>query len=399
MQSGDAGQSVPAGRSVIVIDPKYQLISEIAERIPAHRQDDIIIVDTASSAPVGINPLAYQNHQNPALIVDAIYNVFYALWRENFGIRTQDVLTAALLTLVKTKGSSLLWLPPLLTNDAFRAQVTANINDPIGLDPFWEGFAAMNKAEQRQEVAPVLNKVRQFLLRPGLRNILGQSNPKFSLSDVFTDPKVVLIPLNKGLIGEESAKLLGSLIVGLIWTLALGRAAIPERQRKLVHLYIDELQDYISAFGDSFSSALAQARGLGLGICMAHQFREQIPAPILAGIDANARSKIAFTLDVSDAKAMAAMAPNLEPEDFQSLPTYHIYSSFRSGGRSTGWVSGVTLPMTKPICNEAALRRKVAARYGKPVREVEKEYLDLMSKFRTEIKPDIAGQQIGKRPK
>jgi hypothetical protein len=387
-----------AGRSVLVIDPKADMITNIAARIPKHREDDVVIIDPSSACPVGFNPLAFKNQQNPGLVADAVLAVFQEVFKENWGIRSQDVISAALLTLVQAKGSSLLWLPTLLTDENFRKKVTAGIQDKIGLEPFWAGFEAMKDSERRQEIAPVLNKVRQFLLRSGLRNVLGQSSPKFDLTDLFTKPRIVLVPLNKGLIGGESAKLLGSLIVGLTWTLALSRANLPEEQRKLVSVYIDELQDYLSLPTD-LSDALAQARGLGVGLTLAHQFRAQVPPEVLAGIDANARNKICFGVSATDAKGMAAMAPELTPEDFMALPRYHVYASFNNDGRNTGWVSGQTLPMTRAISNPEDLRKKVAARYGKPGSEVEREYLELLAGCRAENEPETAPGPVGRRTK
>ena len=386
-----------AGRSVLVIDPKADLVNGILARIPKHREDDVIIIDPSSTCPVGFNPLAFKNYQNPSLIADAIYSVFYEIFKDNFGIRTQDVLSAALLTLVRADGSSLLWLPSLLTDEAFRKKVTAGVNDKIGLTPYWAGFEAMRDSERRQEIAPVLNKVRQFLLRPGLRNVIGQSNPKFDLMELFTKPRIVLIPLNKGLIGSESARLLGSLIVGLTWTLALSRAGIPEERRKLVSVFIDELQDYLSLPTD-LSDALAQARGLGVGLTLAHQFRNQVPPDVLAGIDANACNKIVFGLkSASDAKAIAAMAPELASEDFMALPRYHIYASFNNNGKSTGWISGQTIPIGPTVSNAALIRNKVAERYGKPFEEIEQEYLEMMAQCRAENESEIDLGQVGRR--
>ena len=157
--------------------------------------------------------------------------------------------------------------------------------------------------------------MRQFLFRPGLRGILGQSHPKFQLTDLFSQRKIVLVPLNRGTVGAESARLLGSLVVGLSWTLALSRATVAPERRHLVSLYIDELQDYLTLPTD-LSDALAQARGLGVGITMAHQYRAQLPYEIRAGIDANARNKIIFGLNASDAREIATMAPGLEALDF-----------------------------------------------------------------------------------
>ena len=311
---------------------------------------------------------------NPTLVADAVLSVFKEVFSENWGIRSQDVMSAALLTLAQCEGASLLWLPALLTDAAFRRKVTAQISDRIGLEPFWTAFESMKDTERRMEIAPVLNKIRQFLLRPGLRNVLGQAEPKFRLEDLFNKRRIVLVPLNKGVLGSESARLLGSLIVGMTWTLALSRASLPPEQRHLVSVYIDELQDYLSLPTD-LSDALAQARGLGVGLTMAHQYREQLPPDIRAGVDANARNKVAFGLNAGDAKSMAAMAPELTPEDFMLLPRYQIYTSFMSGGQSTGWIQGKTLPAPVATRLPAELRAKSMAAYGKSTEEIEAEYL------------------------
>jgi len=363
---------IKAGRGVLVIDPKQQLVTDLLERIPESRDGDVVVLDPSDPCPVGFNPLAYK--ANPTLVADAVLSVFKEVFSENWGIRSQDVMSAALLTLAQCEGASLLWLPTLLTDAAFRRKVTAQINDRIGLEPFWTAFESMKDTERRMEIAPVLNKVRQFLLRPGLRNVLGQAEPKFRLEDLFNKRRIVLVPLNKGVIGSESARLLGSLIVGQTWTLALSRASSPPEQRRLVSVYIDELQDYLSLPTD-LSDALAQARGLGVGLTMAHQYREQLPPDIRAGVDANARNKIVFGLNAGDAKSMAAMAPELEPADFMSLPRYQIYASFMSGGQSTGWIRGQTLPSPTATRLPVELRAKSMSAYGKPAEEIEAEYL------------------------
>jgi type IV secretory pathway TraG/TraD family ATPase VirD4 len=249
----------------LAIDPKNDLVNDILARIPPERDGDVVVIDPSDPCPVGFNPFAFKDYGNPNLIADAILAVFKEVFEENWEIRSQDVFSAALLTLAQTENASLLWLPALLTNEEFRHNVTSKIKDKIGLEPYWEGFEAMKDTQRLMEIAPVMNKMRQYLLRPGIRNVLGQSQPKFNLTDLFTRNKIVLVPLNKGIIGAESARLLGSLIVGMTWTLALSRANLPKEQRQMVGVYIDELQDYLSLPTD-LSDALAQARGLGVAL-------------------------------------------------------------------------------------------------------------------------------------
>ena len=383
-----------AGRSVIVIDPKADLVNSIMERVPDDRAKDVVVIDPSDPSPVGFNPLALPGDKT--LIADAILSVFKEVFKENWGIRSQDILSAALLTLTETKGSSLLWLPALLTDNAFRKDITSKLKDRVVLKPFWKNYEAMKESERKQEIAPVLNKIRQFLYRPGLRSILGQSDPKFQLTDLFYKRKIVLVPLNKGIVGSESAKLLGSLIVGLTWTLALSRANIAPEKRHVVSMYIDELQDYLSLPTD-LSDALAQARGLGVGITMAHQYRAQLPPDIRAGIDANARNKIVFGLNATDAKDMAAMAPGLEALDFMTLPRYEVYTNFMTEGKSTGWIRGKTIPPMERLRNPIEIKALSQVTYGVPAETVDEEFLRLIEKVEEEPLTDFDDTTIGRR--
>lgn len=387
---------ITAGRSCLVLDPKADLVTEILERIPDNRKEDVVVIDPTESSPVGFNPLAY--NQDPNLTADTILSVFQELWSSNWGVRSQDYINSALLTLAQVKGANLLFLPPLLMDETFRRKIVAQVDDPIALNPFWEHYEAMRDSERRTEIAPVLNKLRQITYRPGLRNILGQSEPKFNLLDLFVHRKVVLVPLNKGQIGGDSARLLGSLIVGLTWALALGRANVAPERRHIVSIFIDELQDYL-ALPTSFSDALAQARGLGVAYTVAHQYVGQLPPDIKAGIDANCRNKIAFGMNADDAKDTAEEAPELTALDFMTLPRYQIYTTFQSGGRSTGWISGKTLPPPPPIRMAAELKAESMARYGVPAKETEATLIRMMRKEPERPDPTVTEAPIGRKKK
>lgn len=198
------------------------------------------------------------------------------------------------------------------------------------------------------------------------------------------------------LYGGETSRLIGSLIVGLTWTLALSRAGIPAEKRHIVSIFIDELQDYLSLPTD-LSDALAQARGLGVGLTLAHQYRDQLPMGIRSGVDANARNKIVFGLNSKDAKDMAAMAPELTAEDFMALPRYQIYTSFQSGGKNTGWVQGRTLPPPPALRDAAELKARSQAAYGIPPEQTEEEYLSIFTTNNRNAEENPGDINIGRR--
>jgi hypothetical protein len=351
-----------AGRSIVVIDPKRDLGVDVLSLVPEARRADVVVLDPTLPKPVGLNPLASSGDRAP-LVADSILAIFKGLFPSAFGPRTSDILHASLLTLAGHPGSSLVQLPLLLTDASFRRRLTSRLQDPIGLSPFWQQYEALSPAQQANSIGPVMSRLRQFLLRPGLRAVLEQTDPRFDLLDVLTKPRILIVTLNKGVLGPQSAALLGSLVVSQLWQLTLGRAALPKNQRPPVSIYLDEAQNFLHLDAD-LGEALEQSRSLGVAWHLAHQHRAQMPKDLLAGIDANTRNKVAFSLNITDAAAMSKGSRLLEPEDFTSLPPYEVYASLLSGGRQTDWFSARTLPPPPAISDPDAVLRESQDRYG-----------------------------------
>ena len=379
---------IHAGRGVLLIDPKTDLVADILARIPEQRWDDVVVIDPTSSRPVGINPLARAQTArsgassssgggvlgggaSPELVADTVLATLKGVFAESWGVRVEQVLSAALVTLARTPGATLVDLPLLLTNAAYRQRlIAASGADPLGTGQFWAAYEALSEAQRQQWVGPVLTRLQPFLIRPHLRATLGQAAPSFDLGEVFTRRRIVLVSLNKGVLGAESARLLGSLLVGQLWPLILARAAVEPSRRHVVSVFIDEVQDYLSLPG-SLADALAQARSLGVAFHLAHQYRGQLPAALKAGIDANARNKIIFSLSAADAAELARQAIGLEAADFQLLPRFGVYARTLHHGRENPWCHATTLPPTPPTQDALALRASSQARYGQDAAQVE----------------------------
>ena len=378
---------IHAGRGVLLIDPKTDLVADILARIPEQRRDDVVVIDPTSSRPVGINPLARTQTArsgasssgggvsgggaSPELVADTVLATFKGVFAESWGVRVEQVLSAALVTLARTPEATLVDLPLLLTNAVYRQRlIAASGADPLGTGQFWAAYEALSEAQRQQWVGPVLTRLQPFLIRPHLRATLGQAAPSFDLGEVFTRRRIVLVSLNKGVLGAESARLLGSLLVGQLWPLILARAAVEPSRRHVVSVFIDEVQDYLSLPG-SLADALAQARSLGAAFHLAHQYRGQLPAALKAGIDANARNKIIFSLSAADAAELARQAIDLEAADFQLLPRFGVYARTMHHGRENPWCQATTLPPTPPTQDALALRAASQARYGQDAAQTE----------------------------
>ncbi|MGO2140780.1 MAG: type IV secretory system conjugative DNA transfer family protein [Leucobacter sp.] len=376
-----------AGRGVLLIDPKGDLATDVLARIPGTRQKDVVVIDPTSSSPIGFNPLD-AGERDPAVTADTLLATFESLFKENWGIRTADVLSAAFLTLARLDGANLLWLHPLLTNPAFRKKLLKDQKDPLGTDAFWRQYDAKKPDAQAVEIAPVLNKVRQLILRPGLRAVLGQATPRFDIGDLFTKQRIVIVNLNSGLLGSDAAKLLGTLLLGQLWSRLLARQALPKARRHMVGIYIDEVHDFIAGLpGGDLADALAQARSLGAGFVLAHQYRSQLSPAMVQAMEANTRNKMYFGMNGIDASATAKLMPGLEQQDLMLLPKYHAYANLMQDSESTGWMSIRTYPPTLAQQHSVEAYAASQERYGVPAEQTERDLVQL-------IYPDISEPDV-----
>ena len=136
-------------------------------------------------------------------------------------------------------------------------------------------------------------------------------------------------------------------------------------------LHIDEVQDYLRLPGD-LGAALAQARGLRLGLTLSHQHLGQLPKALLAGVMANARSRVAFSLPREDARTIAALSAGLlAAEDYQQLPAYHAYASLLADGQTQPPLSLRTEPLPAPLHCPEHIWQTSQRRYGQALSAVE----------------------------
>ncbi|QWT22958.1 type IV secretion system DNA-binding domain-containing protein [Subtercola sp. PAMC28395] len=369
---------IHAGRGVLVLDPKGDLADRVLAHVPKNREHDIVVIDPTNAAPVGFNPLR-GTLSHASVTADTLLATFESVFSKHWGIRSADIYTAVFNTLAQVDGANLLWIPPLLTNPAFRRKILAGIDDPIGLGGFWAQYDQKTPAQQAEEIGPVLNKLRQLILRPGLRAVLGQSEPTFDLTDLFTNRRIIIVNLNKGLLGADAARLLGTLLIGQLWTRILARQRDGLTHRHIVSIYIDEAADFIAGLPGDLSDALAQARSLGAAFTLANQYLKQFSPAMQAAIETNTRSKIYFGLGGTDASTIAKHTPGLDTQDFLLLPKYHAYANVMQHGQSTGWMSIATSPPPPATGDPAAIYAASHERYGVPAAETEQQIRALIA--------------------
>ena len=361
--------------SVVVVDAKGQLTHELLERTPTEHDENIVVISPTSKRIVGINPFELTKYGiEPEVIADYLLELFKGLYPEHFGIYSLDILSHSFLTLARIPNTSLVMLPSLLINQSFRNKLLRELKDPIRLESFWNWFELLSEAQRHQMLNPILNKFRQFLLRPQLRAMLGQTNPNFSLAEIFKSRKIVLIPLNKAIIGSESAKLIGSLITSMLWMLILRQSSVEPSKRQSVFIYIDETPSFLGIPNANLDEALSQSRQFNIGWNIGFQHLAQMSPQLKAGIESNVANKIVFGLNLDEAREMAKYTLEIDKEDFYSLPPFWVYIRTEILPNTYRWLIGKTYPPKPKIRDSRTPFLNSLSRYGQDISEIESQF-------------------------
>jgi hypothetical protein len=217
----------------------------------------------------------------------------------------------------------------------------------------------------------VLNKLRAFTMRSSIRLMLGQSRG-VTITHRFAHGGILLISLAKGKIGTEAASLLGSLFVSTLWQATQARVALPAAQRAPVFAYLDEFQDVVRLGAEeNLADMLAQARGLGLSLTLAHQYLSQLPTTVREATLGTVRSHVAFQLEWDDARTLEARYAPLTRADLSGLAVFEFALKPCVDGQTLGPATGVTLPLGEPVQDAAAVARASRERFGMPRAAIE----------------------------
>jgi hypothetical protein len=295
-------QHIALGHGVGVIDPHGDLAEELLNHVPRWRTDHVCYFNPSDlEHPVAFNPLANVPPDERHLVASGLTGAFKSLWRDSWGPRLEYILYNALAALLDCQNVSLLGVNRMLIDERYRAWVIRQVKDPFIRDYWAVEYAGYDDRFRREAIAPIQNKLGQFLLNPVIRNILGQVKNKVSIPFIMDHERLFLANLSKGRIGHDKAGLLGSLLVTQFQHAAMARAQVPEEERKDFFLFIDEFQNFTS---DAFASILAEARKYRLGLTLSHQYIEQMAPPVRQAVFGNVGTLISFRVGNSDAEVL-----------------------------------------------------------------------------------------------
>ena len=357
------------GEGVAFVDPHGDAAEVLLDYIPENRIDEVAYLDpSVPGISFWMNPLYVKNPAQGEMVASSIVSIFSKLYGNSWGPRLEYILRNTLLTLVYKPETTLADVPRILTNKDFREkECLIHVTDPI-LVNFWrDEYDKYSEKFQTEAIAPILNKVGQFVTSPTIRDIINHPKSTVDFEDMMNTGKIIILNLPQGKIGEDNAALLGAMFISQIQIAAMNRAHITEDKRKEFFLYVDEFQNFATS---SFVKILSEARKYKLGLILANQYIAQLPEEIQNAIFGNVGTVMSYVVGASDADRIVKELNNLyTADDLVGLGKYQLAMKMSVDSQMTQPFSSYGLPLPDTLTHQK--EKVLASTYEKYYRKIE----------------------------
>ena len=373
-------QSIRLGAATVVIDLHGDLCEAILARLGPEDSRRLIYFNTADvEYPIGLNLLAANG--DPAhrwLVQDRAIQSLLALfekqWPREFTgpIFQMNVKNAIQLVLANPEGATLLDVPLcFISPKSFRQKLLEHVTNPL-VKNFWtrtyEQTTDFHKSEFLQYI---ISKFTPLLENEVVRNIVGQASC-LDFHRILEEKRILLCSLNKGIIGEQHAGLLATILMQKLEEAVYARAEQEPERRRDAFVYIDEVHNLA---GDNVAQLVSEARKFGVCLTFATQVLEQLEPKMRHATLGNASTLVCFRVGAADAAVMADyFRAGLDPSLLTRLPNYHAAVRILAGSRPR-YAVVETLPPAPavPAAITDELRKNSRERHSRPRRAVEEE--------------------------
>ena len=372
-------QDILSGRGVAFVDPHGDSVEKILDYIPSKRVNDVIYINPADvDYPLAFNILESVDSKYKHLVASGLMGVFTKIWANLWSARMEYILNNSILALLDSPGNTLLGIARLLVDKKYRKKIVDNVKDPM-VRTFWmDEFANWPEKYRMESIAPIQNKVGQFLSSGIIRNIVGQAKSTLDLREAMDSKKIILMNLSKGRVGEDNSALLGAMIITKLQLAALSRVDIPEEEREDFYLYVDEFQNFAT---ESFATILSEARKYRLNLTIGHQYIGQLVSEknntkVRDAVFGNVGTIISFRVGAADAEFLEKeFEPTFMQNDLVNLPRATVVLRLMINSVASDPFTAVTLPpgTYERTGNADKVIRVSRERYANPVAEVEEK--------------------------
>lgn len=371
-------QDIRNGHGVAFLDPHGDSVQRILNSIPSGRVNDVIYFNPSDlDYPVAFNILESVDPRYKHLVASGLMGVFTKIWANLWSARMEYILNNTILALLDSPGNTLLGITRMYVDKKYRKKIVDNVKDPM-VRAFWtDEFANYNEKYRTEAIAPIQNKVGQFLSSGIIRNIVGQPRSTIDLREVMDQNKILIMDLSKGKVGEDNSALLGAMLVTKLQLAAMSRTDMEEKDRKDFYLYVDEFQNFAT---DSFATILSEARKYRLNLIVGHQYIGQLVqernTKVRDAIFGNVGTLVVFRIGAEDAEFLVKeFEPIFTEIDIVNLPKYAILLKLMINGVASDPFSAITLPPNPNFLtgNIEKVLKVSRERYANPVAEVEEK--------------------------
>lgn len=358
------------GRGIGIIDPHGDLCEAVLDYIPKRRINDVVYLEAFDKdRPFHLNILEVRNEEQKHLVASGIVSIFQKMYGHSWGPRLEYILRNVILTLLEIEGATLYDALKLMSNKRYRDKVLESVDDVVILNFWKKEFDRMQDRQQTEAIAPIQNKLGQFVTSTMIRNIVAHPKSSIDLADIMDSGKILLLNLSQGKLGEDNAALLGAMIITQIQLAAMGRSFQKEEDRRDFFLYVDEFQNFATG---SFTKILSEARKYRLALTLANQYIDQLEEEVRNAIFGNAGTLMSFVVGARDADHLTKEFAQIYTEnDLVGLGKYEIVLKLSVDGMTTSPFPARTLPPPKlSNQNREKIMRLSKEKYGRKVTKI-----------------------------
>lgn len=325
-----------SGYGVCLIDPHQDLYTDLIPRIPEKRRKDVILMDfTDINYPPPLNFLKIDT-RDPLMIesiTTEILSVFKRLFSDAWGGRTEYYFRMAFKAVLEAEESpTLVHIKKIFTNEEYRKGIIPRLKSS-SLKDFWlhefgKGNGEIDSTTKTALQSP-LNKLSVFTDNEHLLYSIAQASC-IDFKKILNEKKILLVNVDKGKLGEDTSKLIGSVIISRLKIAAMSRSEIKKSERLKMPfiLAVDEFENFV---GPEIEVVLDEIRKYGFGLIMLHQRLEQIKT-IQSAVFNNVGSLITFRTGIDDARYLSTHFRGVAPEDIANLPNRQAYCKLLVNG-------------------------------------------------------------------
>ncbi|MDA8344919.1 MAG: diguanylate cyclase [Thermaerobacter sp.] len=331
--------------------------------------------------PWTVNPMVVSINES-VLADNVLEGLTQVFGEEAIRYRSREFLGNAIMAVKDVLGqrTDFTHVYQLLTDANFRNRIIQNVHD-THQKQYWQiTFTNMENNNPRfieEGLAAPRNKLDEVLRNPLIRAAL-EANParrQINMQEIVEGRAVFVANLDKSKLGKTGARLLGILLITMLWHALQAQNDVPESERIPVSIIIDEAQNFIS---EGFLDILAEGRAYGAQTAVAVRFLGEIMSDkVIKGLQALVQNLLIYQFELLDEaedfmkrfmrvyanmvqiNAESQDAINFGADDFMRLPKFQAVCRFMVDGSPTQAFLAQTIPWEQ-FYSEEARRRHLA---------------------------------------